>query len=199
MKRLPNTRQDWGPLLQALEGHTGLVVAIAFSKGGKVLASASYDCTVRLWDPTTGQCLQTLKGHTRAVNAIAFSKDGKMLASASPYDHTIRLWDLTTGQCLQTLEYTEEGNLSFSGNGWYLNVDGGNLILDSTASGAGHNPKQPPFVTCVKDSDQWVTHGMQKHLWLPPEYRNHRLAIHDNIIALGCASGEVIVLEFAFS
>ena len=75
MKRLPNIRQDWSALLQTLEGHTDSVWAIAFSKDGKTLASASRDHTVRLWDPTTGQCLQTLKGHTGSVTSLSFSKN----------------------------------------------------------------------------------------------------------------------------
>ena len=101
MKRLPNTRQDWSALLQTLE-HTGWVMAIAFSKNGKTLASALDDSTVRLWDPTTGRRLQTLESHTGGVNTIAFSKDGKTLASATI--GTVRLWGLTTRQRLQTLE-----------------------------------------------------------------------------------------------
>ncbi len=68
-----------------------------------MVASASCDRTVRLWDAATGAALQTLQGHLRYVNSVAFSPDGKVIASASR-DRAVRLWDAVTGAALQTLE-----------------------------------------------------------------------------------------------
>ncbi|CRG92733.1 putative WD repeat-containing protein alr3466 [Talaromyces islandicus] len=103
IRRIPEISVDWSQCLQTLEGHSGGVNSVAFTSDGKMLASASDDNTIRLWDITTGQCMQILEGHSDSVNSVTFISDRKMLVSTS-YDKTICLWDTTTGQCMQTLE-----------------------------------------------------------------------------------------------
>jgi WD40 repeat protein len=75
---------------------------IAVSPDGQILATASADKTVRLWNFATRKQLRRLSGHTALVRAVAFSRDGKTLASAS-FDKTVRLWDVATGKQLRRL------------------------------------------------------------------------------------------------
>jgi cytochrome c len=83
-----------------LEGHTAPVVALAVSPDATLLASASWDGTVRLW-PLAGGPARMLEGHQQNVNGVAFTADGKSLVSAS-YDLTLRIWALA-GEAAPTI------------------------------------------------------------------------------------------------
>lgn len=72
----------WSLELQKLEGHTGWVSAVAFSQDGSLLASASGDQTVRLWNPATGQEIQKLE-NVGYNTTLIFTNDNKNLR----FDH----------------------------------------------------------------------------------------------------------------
>ncbi len=83
-------------------GHADAVRSVVFSPDGKLLATASIDKTVKIWDAETGQEIRTLSGHTDWVNAAAFSPDGKFIASASR-DKTVKIWNVESGEPIKTL------------------------------------------------------------------------------------------------
>ena len=88
-----------GTTLTTYDEHRNAVSAIAWSPDQKELASASYDKTVQVWDPVTGQRFTTYRGHTNWVTAVAWSPNGKYLASAS-YDKSVQVWEAATGRRL---------------------------------------------------------------------------------------------------
>ena len=74
---------------------------VAFSPDGKILASASGNLTVELWNAETGAHIATLegydphRGYIKQVFSLAFSPDGKILATGT-WHGSIKLWDVAT-------------------------------------------------------------------------------------------------------
>src|SRR5271166_4511073 len=99
------------PTLVVSTGHADVAYALAFSPDGRILASASGDSTVKLWEATTGYQLRTLAGHTAEVSSVIFSPDGRTIASGSD-DQTIRLWNSADGRELKKLMRSISGVLS---------------------------------------------------------------------------------------
>ena len=84
-----------------LPGHSSFVNSLAISPDGKILASGSWDKTIKIWNLETTELLGTLTGHSDRVNSVAISYDGKMLVSGSS-DETIKFWNLHNGDLLCT-------------------------------------------------------------------------------------------------
>lgn len=104
VQRVPKPPPNWGPEAQTLEGHASNVFDVTFSPDGALLASASYDASVRLWDVSTGQEVQEFEGKLgQAMRKVVFaSLDSSTLATLSE-DGTIRLWNVRTGNEMTTI------------------------------------------------------------------------------------------------
>jgi WD40 repeat protein/Tfp pilus assembly protein PilF len=84
-----------------LRGHIDAVTAIAVDPVGSVLATASRDGSVRLWNAKTGNPWGRAPRlmHPCAVTAVAFTHDGERLATVDD-DHRVVLWDARSGDKL---------------------------------------------------------------------------------------------------
>ena len=108
-------------LIGTLKEHTNYVSSVAFNYDGTMLASGSWDKTIKLWNINTNECVVTLGGHRGPVYSVAFNTDGKLLASGSD-DDTIKLWDILTMTCMKTLEEHTDcvWSIVFNGDGKML-------------------------------------------------------------------------------
>ncbi len=133
-----------------LGGHTGAVAALAFSRDGRRLVSASYDQlnslgdgTVRFWEAAPEATLPVLRGHTSYVYPVAYSPDGRWIASGG-WDSTIRLWDAATGELCATLPHPGiVAALAFTPDGTRLASGGdldGQLLVWNVATGQIQRP-----------------------------------------------------------
>ncbi len=144
---IPNWAADIEPItldntnqiaqLALFEGHTNYVHSVAFSPDRTILASASSDKTVRIWNLSTGEIQKVLNGHTSDVWSVAFSPNNMVLASGG--DDAVRFWDPRTGNILgvaeipaRSIKFSPDGTIlsAFSWNGLYL--------LDTTTYGVMH-------------------------------------------------------------
>jgi WD40 repeat protein len=86
--------------VSSLRGHTSFIVDLV-QISADLLASSSYDKTVRIWNLKTNTCKFNLTEHTDQVNGIK-QITSNILASGS-IDGTINLWDITSGLLIRTL------------------------------------------------------------------------------------------------
>lgn len=84
-----------GKEIGRLQGHKSWVGSLIYWPDGKKLASASADQTIRVWDPTSGQCLDILRGHRHEVCRLALLPDNQTLVSGSQ-DGELCLWEVAT-------------------------------------------------------------------------------------------------------
>ena len=89
--------------MQTLRKHSREINSVAFSPDDKLIASGSWDDTIKIWNTATTALQLILEGHSHGVSSVNFSFNGELLASGS-YDKIIKLWDTMTGDLLQTLE-----------------------------------------------------------------------------------------------
>lgn len=100
------TAKIWSPdsdqYVQEIRGHELQIYTLQWApyveRSGpdaspRILATGSFDATIRIWDALRGTCLHVLKNHTEAVYSISFSPDARLLCSGS-FDEMLNIWDV---------------------------------------------------------------------------------------------------------
>ena len=104
---LVNVKKNTRPVVhRVIEAHQDVITAAVLSPDASVLATASYDRMIFLWDMADGKLLRKLTGHNGAVYDLDFDSTGHILASASA-DETIKIWRVENGERLDTFGQCE--------------------------------------------------------------------------------------------
>lgn len=81
--------ENW-KALHSFRAHAKDVVGLCWSPDDTLLASASLDNTVMIWNVQEGRCIKVLRGHEGFVKGVAWDPLGKYLASQG--DDAVIIW-----------------------------------------------------------------------------------------------------------
>ncbi len=130
--------------IRDLDGHEGLVQAVAYSPDGAKILSGGSDSYAIMWDASTGKELFRVALHDEntGIQTIKFSPDGSKAVSGG-WDSNVKLWDADSGEIIrsfdghqspiETLDFSPDGSRLLSGSRDQLaklwNVETGEELL----------------------------------------------------------------------
>jgi WD40 repeat protein len=127
LPKLPNTPEEEGGNAAAREvttlvGHTGPIVAVAFSDDDNLVATAGLDKLAKIWDVTTGRVRATFE-HDSAVASVAFaSGTRKLITGERGKTGESRIWNaevsrrLDVDSPLHAIAVTRDGTVAAARN-----------------------------------------------------------------------------------
>jgi len=130
--------------VKTLKGHTNGVTCLQLDDN--ILATGSYDATIKIWNIETGEEIRTLHGHTRGIRALQFD-DSKLISGS--LDNTIKIWNWHTGECISTLQGHTDGVVSLHFDAQLL----ASGSIDKSVKIFDFNSKE---AFCLKGHGDWV-------------------------------------------
>lgn len=137
-------------LLDVLSGHEGPVHGLMFSPVQEMLASSSWDKSVRIWDVFDGKGGLETFSHTHDVLTVAYRPDGRQLASTT-LDGQIHLWDPIEGQLTGSIEGRRD-------------IAGGRLISDRRTAANSSSGKCFTTICYSADGSYLLAGGRSKYI-----------------------------------
>ncbi|KAF3913701.1 hypothetical protein AA313_de0203191 [Arthrobotrys entomopaga] len=201
----PNREHDPRAYVPArkLEAHKTTIRALAFSLDSVILASASEDEEIRIWEVESGRLLRTFETGTR-VARMAFSPNGKWLAAVSFlwFNIVVRIWDTNSGTLLKSIDW-DTNEVYFSKDGTFLESDTGQLDvsdLSSNSSSAANSQNlyclHGKFSYKPDAEPEWLSRNGENILRFPTQYRPNELRVCGDRLFFRYSIGYIGTLEF---
>src|SRR5439155_5513019 len=102
---------------------------LAVSPDGRLLATASNDKLVKIWELETRKAVTQLEGHTGAVLGLGFNTNGNEIVTVSA-DKQLKVWDVTTHESVVTVSGKKHG---FNAAAWSAD---GKMVVAADDNGA---------------------------------------------------------------
>lgn len=186
-----STRKKLQTLIHPPAG--GSKISVDFAPAASLLASAGDDCTVRLWDVSTGELQLCLKGHRAYITAVRFSPDGQTLVSIDRNGSAI-MWETATGQIVQRCEHPGSllsMSVSSSGELWAFAGGGGSVFLRQWTLHSTSAVGPPLALSDDHLNSLWSTLGVRE-----PEQAYRAVSEVTSLITSNDASVREFVLAF---
>lgn len=84
--------------------HKEKIQAVSYSPDGRLILTASWDNTAKLWDAGTGILLRNITAHTKQVDEAYFSPDGSMFYTRG-WDSRVIIWETATGRMIHDVSF----------------------------------------------------------------------------------------------
>ncbi|KAM4054550.1 WD domain, G-beta repeat domain-containing protein [Hirsutella rhossiliensis] len=187
-----------------VEGQPKYDTELAFSHDNKLLASWGRQ-EIRVFDAVTGNLVQSWGNHHQTA-MMEFSPNSDELIALSKMG-AVSIWGSSHGQCMQTMDVgTNLKSMAFDVSGSRLVTNVGTIVLgprDRTDETAAHGIALHREGYGLSADGEWITLHGKDVLWLPQDYRPSRdwrelavVAFTKSQVAIGCASGRVLILRF---
>jgi len=126
---------ETGKLLSTLS-HTSSIRSLKFSSDSKIILTASWDYTAKVWNAETGSLLANLNAHSNMVNNANFSPDNKTIITCSS-DNTAKVWNTVDGKLIYTFFVVDSADyFILSPQGYYLTTPAASKLLHYVSKGA---------------------------------------------------------------